>query len=140
MSTFGAHTTAAEVVAGIDLSGQEVIVTGGASGIGAETARALASAGARVTLAVRDLEAGQRVARELSQHGEVDARPLDLSNPESVDAFIAGWERGLDVLVNNAGVMKMSTNQARIHFANEETPMTTDNWMPAARVGSMARG
>jgi hypothetical protein len=59
---FGFHSTAAEVAEGIDLSGRRAIVTGGSSGIGVETARALASAGAEVTLAVRDTEAGQRTA------------------------------------------------------------------------------
>jgi NAD(P)-dependent dehydrogenase (short-subunit alcohol dehydrogenase family) len=54
---FGFHTTAAEVVAGIDLTGKKAIVTGGAGGIGAETARALAAAGASVTLAVRRTDA-----------------------------------------------------------------------------------
>ncbi len=58
---FGATSTAAEVVAGLDLTGLRAIVTGAASGIGAETARALASVGADVMLAVRDLTAGQKV-------------------------------------------------------------------------------
>ncbi|MCL9797585.1 SDR family NAD(P)-dependent oxidoreductase, partial [Frankia sp. AgKG'84/4] len=57
---FGAESTAAEVIDGIDLTGRRVIVTGGASGIGVETARALAGAGAEVTLAVRDTAAGER--------------------------------------------------------------------------------
>jgi len=59
---FGAQSTAAEVIAGIDLTGRRAIVTGGASGIGVETARALAGANAEVTLAVRNLEAGERTA------------------------------------------------------------------------------
>src|SRR5882757_9454208 len=63
---FGFHSTAAEVVAGIDLSGKRMIVTGAASGIGVETARALAGAGAEVTLAVRDVEAGARVAADIT--------------------------------------------------------------------------
>ena len=53
---FGFESTALEVVEGIDLTGKRAIVTGGASGIGIETARALASAGAEVTLAVRDVD------------------------------------------------------------------------------------
>ena len=57
-----AESTAAEVVNGIDLTGRRAIVTGGASGIGIETARALAGAGAEVTLAVRNVEAGERTA------------------------------------------------------------------------------
>ncbi|KIF74429.1 oxidoreductase, partial [Streptomyces sp. 150FB] len=55
---FGPHSTAADVLAGVDLGGKRAVVTGGTSGIGIETARALASAGAEVTLAVRDTEAG----------------------------------------------------------------------------------
>ena len=63
---FGHQSTAAEVVAGIDLSGRRAIVTGASSGIGVETARALARTGAGVTLAVRDLEAGRRVAADIA--------------------------------------------------------------------------
>ena len=60
---FDATATAAEVLAGVDLHGRRAIVTGAASGIGLETARALAGAGAEVTLAVRDRAAGARAAR-----------------------------------------------------------------------------
>lgn len=105
---FGATTTAAEVVAGIDLSGRRAIVTGGASGIGLETARALAGAGAQVTLAVRDLEAGEAAAADIAGttgRGDVAVAQLDLADLASVDAFVAGWEGPLHALVNNAGVM-----------------------------------
>ena len=63
---FTAESTAAEVVNGIDLTGRRAIVTGGASGIGIETARALAGAGAEVTLAVRNVEAGERTAADIT--------------------------------------------------------------------------
>src|SRR5207253_2471939 len=63
---FGFDSTAAEVVEGVDLSGKRAIVTGGSSGIGVETARALASAGAEVTLAVRDTDAGERTAADIT--------------------------------------------------------------------------
>ena len=59
---FGRESTAAEVLKGVDLTGKRAIVTGGASGIGVETARALAGAGAEVTIAVRNQEAGRRTA------------------------------------------------------------------------------
>ncbi|WP_329063015.1 SDR family NAD(P)-dependent oxidoreductase [Amycolatopsis sp. NBC_01480] len=98
---FGATSTAAEVVAGLDLTGRRAVVTGGASGLGAETARALAGAGAEVTLAVRDVAAGERVAAEI---GARVAR-LDLADRVSVAEFVAGWTGPLDILVNNAGVM-----------------------------------
>ena len=62
---FGAESTAAEVVEGIDLSGKRAIVTGAASGIGIETARALAGAGAAVTIAVRKTADGERVAADI---------------------------------------------------------------------------
>jgi NAD(P)-dependent dehydrogenase (short-subunit alcohol dehydrogenase family) len=103
MSTFGFESTALEVVEGIDLSGKRAIVTGGASGIGIETARALAKAGAEVTLAVRDVAAGERVATEVGATG--GAAYLDLAKLESVDAFARGWDGPLHILVNNAGVM-----------------------------------
>ena len=113
---FTAESTAAEVVEGIDLSGRRIIVTGGSSGIGIETARALAGAGAQVTLAVRDLRAGQRVAFDImatTGSEEVLVAPLDLTDPDSVAAFVAGWEGALDVLVNNAGVMAAPLTRTR---------------------------
>ena len=63
---FTAESTAADVIRGVDLSGKRAIVTGAASGIGVETARALASAGAEVTLAVRNVEAGAEVAAAIT--------------------------------------------------------------------------
>jgi NAD(P)-dependent dehydrogenase (short-subunit alcohol dehydrogenase family) len=105
---FNAESTAAEVAAGIDLTGRRVIVTGGASGIGIETARALAGAGAEVTLAVRNLQAGERTAEDIvatTGNKEVLVAPLDLADQSSVRSFAAGWEGPLHILVNNAGVM-----------------------------------
>jgi NAD(P)-dependent dehydrogenase (short-subunit alcohol dehydrogenase family) len=105
---FGFHSTAAEVVAGVELHGKRAIVTGGASGIGIETARALASAGAAVTLAVRRTDAAEPVATELRRstgNQAIDVRPLDLSDLRSVEGFIDTWTGPLHILVNNAGVM-----------------------------------
>jgi NAD(P)-dependent dehydrogenase (short-subunit alcohol dehydrogenase family) len=105
---FGFDSTAAEVVAGIDLRGKRAIVTGSSSGIGVETARALATAGAEVTLAVRDTEAGAKTAAEITGttgNAAVRLAELDLAAPRSVAAFVAGWAGPLDLLVNNAGVM-----------------------------------
>jgi NAD(P)-dependent dehydrogenase (short-subunit alcohol dehydrogenase family) len=107
---FGAQSTAAEVIAGIDLTGRRAIVTGGASGIGVETARALASANAEVTLAVRDLEAGERVADDIAAstgNKQVLVAPLDLTDPASIGALVARWSGPLHLLVNNAGVMAL---------------------------------
>lgn len=100
---FGAESTAAEVIDGVDLTGKRAIVTGAASGIGVETARALVNAGAEVTLAVRDVEAGRRVAADIG--GRTSVLPLDLSTLTSVDEFVAAWQGPLHILVNNAGVM-----------------------------------
>jgi NAD(P)-dependent dehydrogenase (short-subunit alcohol dehydrogenase family) len=107
---FGEESTAAEVIDGIDLSGKRAIVTGASSGIGVETARALASAGADVTLAVRDLAAGERVTADIvgsTGNRAVQARRLDLADLESVAAFNAAWSGPLDILINNAGVMAL---------------------------------
>ncbi|KXK58717.1 oxidoreductase [Micromonospora rosaria] len=105
---FTARSTALEVVAGIDLTGRRAVVTGGASGIGVETARALAAAGAEVTLAVRRPDDAHRVAAEITGstgNDRVHVAPLDLADPASVAAFVAGWSGELHILVNNAGVM-----------------------------------
>jgi NAD(P)-dependent dehydrogenase (short-subunit alcohol dehydrogenase family) len=105
---FSFESTAADVVAGIDLTGRRAIVTGGASGIGIETARALASAGAEVTLAVRNVEAGERTAEDIiatANNKQVLVAPLDLADQASVAGFAAAWDGPLDILVNNAGVM-----------------------------------
>jgi len=105
---FGFHSTAAEVIAGVDLTGKRAVITGGAAGIGIETARALAAAGAAVTLAVRRPEAAEPVAEELRQSAgnpEVHVKRLDLSDLHSVRAFVNGWKDPLHILVNNAGIM-----------------------------------
>ena len=107
---FGFESTAAEVIAGIDLSGKRVIVTGGSSGIGVETARELAGAGADVTLAVRDTNAGDRTAAEITattDNAAVHVGRLDLADQASVAAFAASWSGPLHMLVNNAGVMAL---------------------------------
>src|SRR5215212_2426848 len=105
---FGFETTAADVVAGVDLTGKTAIVTGASSGIGVETARALASAGAAVTLAVRDTAAGERVSADIRAsmgNPSVTVGALELSDLSSVAAFVRSWSGPLDILVNNAGVM-----------------------------------
>ncbi|GAA1726225.1 SDR family NAD(P)-dependent oxidoreductase [Aeromicrobium alkaliterrae] len=107
-SPFDDSTTALEVVDGVDLTGKRALVTGGASGIGIETARALAHAGAQVTLAVRDAAAGDAAAADIARtSGRDDVRvaPLDLADLASVDALTQAWSGPLDILVNNAGVM-----------------------------------
>jgi NAD(P)-dependent dehydrogenase (short-subunit alcohol dehydrogenase family) len=107
---FGFSSSAAEVAAGLDLSGKRVLVTGGASGLGAETARILAGAGADVTLAVRDREAGLAAAAKMAlsaAHPRIHVTALDLLDLDSVAAFCDAWSGPLHVLVANAGVMAM---------------------------------
>jgi len=105
---FTHDSTAAEVVAGVDLTGRRAVVTGGASGIGVETARALAAAGAEVTLAVRNTAAGERVAAQIIEstgNNHVFVAPIELADRASVRAFADTWDGPLHILVNNAGVM-----------------------------------
>ena len=109
---FDARATAAEVLAGVDLSGRRYVVTGGASGLGAETVRALAGAGAAVTIATRDPAAGAPLSDE---HPGVDSRALDLADPASVRAFVAGWDGPLDGLVANAGIMALPDRRVDPH-------------------------
>lgn len=107
---FGFDSSAAEVIEGIDLAGKRAIVTGGSSGIGVETARALAGAGAEVTLAVRSTEAGKRTAADITATTGNDAihvGRLDLADQASVAAFVSGWSGALELLINNAGVMAL---------------------------------
>jgi NAD(P)-dependent dehydrogenase (short-subunit alcohol dehydrogenase family) len=111
-TTYGPTTTAAEIVANVDLHGKRAVVTGASSGIGVETARALASTGAEVTLAVRNLEAGRKVADEIAEKLPSGAAgpqvaPLDLADPASVAGFVSSWSGPLHILVNNAGVMAL---------------------------------
>jgi NAD(P)-dependent dehydrogenase (short-subunit alcohol dehydrogenase family) len=84
--------------------GRTFIVTGGNSGIGLPTARALAEAGARVVLAVRNVAKGEAAAESIP--GDCDVRQLDLADLASVRAYANGWHGDIDVLINNAGVMR----------------------------------
>jgi NAD(P)-dependent dehydrogenase (short-subunit alcohol dehydrogenase family) len=109
---FDATSTADEVVDGVDLHGRRAVVTGGASGIGVETARSLARAGAAVTLAVRDSAAGDRVAADITAttgNPDVHVAYVDLVDLASVRTFTESWSGPLDLLVNNAGVMAIPT-------------------------------
>jgi len=108
-SPFGTFSTAREVVAGHDLSGRTAIVTGGATGIGVETARALAEAGAEVVIAARKPDLASAAAADINRTARGPGarfEMLDLSSLASVRDFGGRWgERPLDLLVNNAGVM-----------------------------------
>jgi NAD(P)-dependent dehydrogenase (short-subunit alcohol dehydrogenase family) len=107
----GRSSTALQVVAGHDLTGMETIVTGGASGLGYETSRALVAAGARVVVAGRDQARGEQAVRALREdtgNGKIVFRPLDLASLESVTTWArrhSGTGKPCHILVLNAGVM-----------------------------------
>ena len=104
-SGFGPSTTAREVLRGHDLTGKTAIVTGGYSGIGLETTRALAEAGATVIVPVRTLE---KARASMGGMARVELETMDLINATSVDAFAERFlssGRALHVLINNAGIM-----------------------------------
>ncbi|POX64570.1 oxidoreductase [Streptomyces sp. Ru62] len=115
---FDSSATAAEVIDGVDLTGRRAVVTGGASGIGTETVRALATAGAEVTIATRRPAVAEPLVRELSAvpgAGPVRAVALDLSEAASVDSFARTWRGPLDILVANAGIMALPTRTVTAH-------------------------
>ncbi|MFB4296657.1 SDR family NAD(P)-dependent oxidoreductase [Actinomadura sp. NTSP31] len=104
-SGFTAASTTGDVLAGIDLSGKNVIVTGGHVGLGLEATRALARAGASVTVGSRHPD---RSAPALAGIERVEIGRLDLLDPASIDAFATRYldsGRPLHILLNNAGIM-----------------------------------
>ncbi|SEG57300.1 NAD(P)-dependent dehydrogenase, short-chain alcohol dehydrogenase family [Actinacidiphila yanglinensis] len=107
-TSFGIRATAAEVLDGVDLTGRRMIVTGGSSGLGVETVRALAGAGAQVTVATRNPAAARSLVEEFPGTRAV---ALDLADLGSVRAFCDAWSGPLDGLVANAGVMMLPTRQ-----------------------------
>jgi NAD(P)-dependent dehydrogenase (short-subunit alcohol dehydrogenase family) len=108
---FGATTTADEVLDGIDLSGKLVVITGGASGLGMEAARAMATKGAHIVIPARDMAKGEAAAQEIRSatgNDQIEVMELDLGSMASIrafsEAFLAKHSR-IDLLINNAGVM-----------------------------------
>jgi len=110
-SRFGWESTAAEVAAGVDLSGKTAVVTGGSSGLGAESARVLASRGATVVIGARDVPKAEKVAAEIrSQTGNdaVTVAALELGSRGSIRTFAESVQiqhPAIQILINNAGVM-----------------------------------
>ncbi len=105
-SGFHAKSTAADVVAGLDLTGRRAVVTGGYSGIGLETVRALAGAGATVTVPARRPQEAADALAPVS--GDIEIAAMDLADLASVRRFAAeyaGGGRALHLLIHNAGIM-----------------------------------
>ncbi|WP_066043849.1 SDR family NAD(P)-dependent oxidoreductase [Herbiconiux solani] len=114
---FDAKATADDVLAGVELTGKTFMVTGGASGIGRETTSALARRGARLVVGVRNPDAAAAAFTSPTERGagSIVIRPLDLSDPSSIDRFVADWTGGLDGLVANAGIMALPGRQLDPH-------------------------
>jgi NAD(P)-dependent dehydrogenase (short-subunit alcohol dehydrogenase family) len=111
MSSYDRDTSTDEVLEGIDLSGKRILITGSSSGLGEESARALSSKGAAITMAARDPEKNAAAAariREKVPGADLELCRLDLCSLESVRSFAKGFladHQRLDVLLDNAGVM-----------------------------------
>jgi NAD(P)-dependent dehydrogenase (short-subunit alcohol dehydrogenase family) len=104
-SGFDKTSTATDVIKGIDLTGKVVIVTGGNAGIGLETTKVLAAAGATVIVPARDIE---KAKKNLQGIANVELEKMDLMDPVSIDGFAYKFlasERPLHLLINNAGIM-----------------------------------
>ena len=109
-TNYGFNSTANEVINQINLEGKQAIVTGGASGIGIETVRTLAKAGAKVTIAARNQEVAHKLAGEINEaekNENVTTAGLDLADLSSIQRFIDDWKEPLHLLINNAGVMSL---------------------------------
>jgi NAD(P)-dependent dehydrogenase (short-subunit alcohol dehydrogenase family) len=119
---FGAESTTEKVLAGVDLTGVRVLVTGASAGLGQETSRALAAHGAAVVMAVRDRAKGEAAAGAIWEQvpdADLELREVDLASLASVrqftDAVLADGDR-IDVLIANAGVMACPFGQTADGF------------------------
>ena len=143
---FTASSTASDVLRDLDLTGKEVIVTGGHGRLGREVSRALAAAGAAVTVAARD---PQQAAAAVAGIDGLRVEQLDLTDPESVDAFARRWldaGRPLHVLINNAAALfppelKLDGRGNELAFATSHLGhfQLTRALLPALRAAGTAR-
>ena len=150
-ASFGPTTTTEEVLDGIDLTGRIALVTGGSSGLGKETSRALAAHGAQVILTARDLPKGEGVAsaiRTSTGNATVSVEELELGSLASIRAFAArvlAKHPRLDLLINNAGVMACPQGKTsdgfELQFGSNHVGhfLMTCLLVPALRRGTAAR-
>jgi NAD(P)-dependent dehydrogenase (short-subunit alcohol dehydrogenase family) len=150
-SRFGFESTAAQVAAGVDLAGRVAVVTGGSGGLGAESARVLASRGARVRIGARDVAKGEKVAAEIRSatgNDAVTVGALELGSLPSIRAFAAATLAShpvIHLLLNNAGVMACPlarTEQGfELQFGTNHLGhfLLTGLLAPALRAGAPAR-
>ena len=119
MATTGFDSTTDDVLAGLDLTGVRVVITGASAGLGVETARALAAHGASVTGVVRDLDRA-RTALDETGAENVELYRADLASLESIraftDEFIADGHDRIDVLIANAGIMALPKLEQRFGY------------------------
>ncbi len=142
-TAFNKDTTTDEVLDGIDLTGKTVVITGGTSGLGEESARAMAAKGAKVTITGRNLEKAQAVADRID--GDVSVEELELGSFTSIRAFaerVLEAHPRIDILINNAGVMAspyMETSDGfELQFGSNHLGhfLMTTLLMPALGAGS----
>ncbi|WP_413812642.1 SDR family NAD(P)-dependent oxidoreductase [Streptomyces sp. OE57] len=154
-SGFTAASTATDVLAGVDLSGREVIITGGHSRLGREVTRSLVTAGASVTVAARDPQRAAAIltditnADDINGLGGVQVKRLDLADPASIEAFAQRWQkadRALHALVNNAAMLfaperRLDARGNELSFATTHLGhfQLTRALLPALRLAGSAR-
>jgi NAD(P)-dependent dehydrogenase (short-subunit alcohol dehydrogenase family) len=143
---FGAESTTDEVLDGVDLRGQRILVTGASAGLGVETARALAAHGAQVVGAVRDLEKGRRatevVREQAADGGGLALIELDLASLASVraaaDALLADGAP-FDAVIANAGVMACPKGQTADGFETQFGTNHLGHFVLVNRIGSLLK-
>jgi NAD(P)-dependent dehydrogenase (short-subunit alcohol dehydrogenase family) len=108
---FNNETTTSDVLEGIDITGRKVLITGGSSGLGTQTALALASKGAHVIITARDMEKVNKIVEDIKKSSKnefVEAYFLELDSFKSIREFVDAFKEkhdSLDILINNAGIM-----------------------------------
>lgn len=140
--SFGADSTTEDVLAGVDLTGRRILITGVSAGLGAETARALVSHGADVVGTARNLDKAQAATRGVQGAGSLDLIALDLASLASVraaaDALLADG-RPFDVIIANAGVMATPQGRTADGFETQFGTNHLGHFVLVNRIASLLR-